>query len=116
MYSDPALEPASGRKHEQEYGYKFPALLDPEQTLASSSEVVATPTALVVSPAGEILYRGRIDNRYIDLGRYRDAGIEADLRLALDAVVAGKPIAKPFTTVIGCSLPPPGKRSTHRHL
>jgi hypothetical protein len=113
VYSEPGLEAASGRQHSQEYGYKLPALLDPEQTLASSSGVVATPTALVVSPAGEIWYRGRIDNRYLDFGRYRDAGIEADLRIALDAVVAGKPIAKPFTKVIGCALPPLGMRSTH---
>jgi hypothetical protein len=75
--------------------------------LASRTGVTLTPTAVILSPAGELLYRGRIDNRYLDFGKYRDAGVKPDLRLALDAVVAGNPVAEPFTNPIGCALPPP---------
>jgi hypothetical protein len=115
VHSDPDEHSDSVRKHTREFGYKFPALLDPAQTLAAGWGVTATPTAVVVSPAGVVLYRGRIDNRYIDFGRYRDSGIESDLRRALDAVAAGKPVANRFTRSIGCALPPPGKQQTHRH-
>lgn len=115
VHSDPDERAAQVKKHSQEFGYGFPALLDPQQILARRFGVVATPTAVVVSPAGEILYRGRIDNRYIDFGSYRDAGIESDLRLTLDSIAASKPVANRFTKVIGCALPPPPKDSVQRH-
>ncbi|MGH9843746.1 MAG: redoxin domain-containing protein [Blastocatellia bacterium] len=110
VHSDPDLQAAVAKKHAQEYGYKFPVLLDTEQRLAGKFGVALTPTVVLISPAGEMLYRGRIDNRYLDFGKYRDAGINPDLRLALDAVTAGKPIAERFTKAIGCGLPPPAKK------
>ncbi len=108
VHSDPAIGAPAARQHSKDYGFKFPSMLDPTQILASRTGVTLTPTAVILSPAGELLYRGRIDNRYLDFGKYRDAGVKPDLRLALDAVVAGKPVAEPFTKPIGCALPPPG--------
>lgn len=110
VHSDPELQAATAKKHAAEYGYNFPVLLDPEQALAAQLGVALTPTVAIVSPAGERLYRGRIDNRYLDFGKYRNAGIQPDLRLALDAVLAGKPIAEPVTKSIGCGLPPLPKK------
>jgi peroxiredoxin len=110
--SDPAVTASSARKHAQSYGFAFPILLDPTQKLARRTGVELTPTAVVLSPAGELLYRGRIDNRYLDFGKYRDAGVKPDLRLAFDAAIAGKPIAEPFTKPIGCALPPLSEPST----
>lgn len=115
VHSDPDETAEQVRNHSQEFKYKFPALLDPEQKLASSFEVLATPTAVVVSPAGEILYRGRIDNRYLDFGKFRDAGIESDLRVALDSLVDSKRVANRFTKTIGCALPPPRKGFVRGH-
>ncbi len=109
VQSDPDVTANTARAHAQDYGYKFPVLLDPSQRLAKRFGVALTPTVIVVSPAGEMIYRGRIDNRYLDFGRYRDAGIKRDLRLVLDAISAKKPVAEPVTNVIGCALPPPGK-------
>ncbi len=92
----------------------MPMLLDPAQTLAKRTGVALTPTAVILSPAGELLYRGRIDNRHLDFGKYRDAGVNPDLRMALDAALAGTPVAEPFTKPIGCALPPPAEQSTRR--
>ena len=116
VQSDPKIGASAARQHAQDYGFDFPVLLDPAQTVASRTGVTLTPTAVILSSAGELLYRGRIDNRYLDFGRYRDAGVTPDLRLALDAVVAGKPVAEPFTKAIGCALPPPGEQSTRPHI
>jgi peroxiredoxin len=115
VYSDPDISPAAARRHAQDYGFDFPALLDPAQTLAGRTGVILTPTAVILSPAGDLLYRGRIDNRYIDYGKFRAAGVKPDMRLALEAVVAGKPVAEKYTKPIGCALPPPNERSTNRH-
>jgi peroxiredoxin len=115
VHSDPDIAPPVALRHAQDYGFDFPVLLDPTQTLASRTGVILTPTAVILSPAGELLYRGRIDNRYLDFGKYRASGVKPDLRLALDAVVAGLPVAEKYTKPIGCALPPPGERSKNRH-
>jgi peroxiredoxin len=107
VYSDPDIGAAAALRHAQDYGFDFPALLDPAQTLAGKTGVILTPTAVILSPAGEVLYRGRIDNRYLDFGKYRGAGVKPDLRLALEAVVNGKPVPEKYTKPVGCALPPP---------
>jgi peroxiredoxin len=114
VYSDPDVGPAVARKHAQDYGFDFPVLLDPSQALAGKTGVILTPTAVILSPVGETLYRGRIDNRYLDYGKYRAAGVKPDMRLALEAVTAGKPVAEKYTKPVGCALPPVGQ-STSRH-
>jgi peroxiredoxin len=116
VHSDPEIGAPTVSQHARDYGFDFPVLLDPAQTLASRTGVILTPTAVILSPAGELLYRGRIDNRYLDFGKYRDAGVKPDLRLALDDVVAGKPVAEPITKPIGCALPPPAEQSTRRYI
>ena len=46
-----------------------------------------------------------LDNRYIALGKSRPAATVHDLREALDAIVAGKPVAHPRTEAVGCYIP-----------
>jgi peroxiredoxin len=115
VQSDPELKPETAQKHATEFGLPFPVLLDPEQTLAARFGVALTPTVVVVKPGGQVLYRGRIDNRYLDFGRYRNVGIKPDLRNALDAFLEGKAIAEPVTKSIGCGLPPLKKASASHH-
>jgi peroxiredoxin len=110
VHSDPDIGPAAALRHAQDYGFDFPVLLDPNQTLAGKTGVILTPTAVILSPAGELLYRGRIDNRYLDFGKYRGAGVKPDLRLALEAVEDGKPVPEKYTKPVGCALPPPHAR------
>jgi hypothetical protein len=63
-----------------------------------------TPTAVVVKPDESIAYRGRIDNFYAGLGRPRRIVTQHDLREALDSVLAGKPVANPETSPVGCYI------------
>jgi mono/diheme cytochrome c family protein len=72
-------------------GLPFPVLLDSHQQLARYTGVETTPEAAVLSPAGELLYRGRVDAR---------------LGSALDEILAGKPVAVKFTKAAGCPIPP----------
>ena len=66
------------------------------------------------SGAGEVEYRGRIDNRYEQLGRERRVVTVRDLRDALDAVLTGRPVARPATEPVGCFIPFASSRSTVR--
>jgi hypothetical protein len=57
-----------------------------------------------VGRTGELLYRGRIDDGYAALGKKRAVVTEHDLRDALDAIAAGKPVKKAKTKAIGCLI------------
>ena len=50
------------------------------------------------------VYRGRIDDRYVDFGKYRPAPERHDLAEALDSVLAGKPVKIQQTKSIGCAI------------
>jgi peroxiredoxin len=92
------------KKHKHEYKLSLRALTDPDLKLARLTGATVTPEACVLSPAGKILYRGRIDDRAVKFGTVRLEPRVRDLRLALDAVLAGKPVAQKFTKPIGCYL------------
>jgi peroxiredoxin len=92
------------RAHVKEFGYTFPYLMDPEETLAAYTGAAVTPEAVVLSSKGDLLYLGRVDNRLEDFGKERIRVTEFDLRDALDAVLAGKPVSHPRTKALGCAI------------
>ena len=87
--------------------YPFPALIDPEHTLARQVGTRVTPSAAVLSPAGELLYRGRIDDRVVSFGQVRAEPRQRDLRLVLGRLVEGKAVRFSETPAIGCDIAPP---------
>lgn len=93
------------RKHLKEYGYNLPALRDPDLHLVHAAAVKVTPESAIFSADGRLLYHGRIDDWYSDFGRARPAPTTHDLSLALQAALAGKPIAVTAVPAIGCFLP-----------
>ena len=104
VQSDPTVSEAAVQKYAQEFGYGFPVLNDPRLALARLAGAKVTPEVAVLSPAGEVLYLGRIDNKVEDLTRPRYAATEPELRNALDAVLAGKAPKEARTRAVGCSI------------
>lgn len=104
VYADADISLDDARKHAEEFGFCRPALLDPTMTLARRVGATVKPEAAVLSPKGELLYRGRIDDRYVELGKRRDQPTRRDLRDALEEVLAGKPVTTPRTKAIGCDI------------
>lgn len=92
------------RQHVKEFGYIFPYLFDPQESLATFTGATTTPEAAVLSPRGEVLYLGRVDNRLEDFGKQRVKITQFDLREALDAVLSGKPVPHPRTHALGCAI------------
>ena len=106
-YVDPTLTPETVGKHFMEYGHgSYNAVIDTEQALVKASGAQVTPEVVVVLPGGRIAYRGRIDNKFVSLGRARQQPTVHDLRSVLDAVVSGKPVAEERTSPIGCYITP----------
>ena len=102
VHTDPDVTPELALRHAAAYGHSVPILLDHQHQLVRQTGVTVTPEAVVVTPGREIVYRGRIDNWYGDLGRKRPRPTRRELRSAITAVLAGQPVPTPRTQAIGC--------------
>lgn len=115
VYADPELKAAAVRQHVRDYRLPCPALLDPAHRLVHFTQATVTPEAVVLAPDGKRLYRGRIDDRYIDFGKARFAAATHDLREALDAVLQSRPVPHPLTKAVGCFIPDIPAQATKAH-
>jgi len=104
VQGDATVARAEVLKHVKEFGYAFPYVFDPDESLATFTGATTVPEVAVLSPQGALLYLGRIDNRQEDFGKQRPQATEPDLRDALDAVLSGKPVARPRTKTLGCAI------------
>ena len=95
---------AAVTRHLKDYALPFSGVLDPKLQLARLTGATVTPEACILSPDSRVLYRGRIDDRAVKPGTVRAEPSVRDLRLSLDAVLAGKPVPQPVTRAIGCYL------------
>ncbi|MES1257897.1 MAG: hypothetical protein ABUS51_05690 [Acidobacteriota bacterium] len=106
VYTDPTLSDADAGKHAGEYGHgAYPKIVDRKHALVAAAGATITPQAVVIRDDESIAYRGRIDNFYAGLGKPRRVVTEHDLRDALDAVLSGRPVAKPEVPPVGCYIP-----------
>jgi hypothetical protein len=106
VYEDFSIDAATVRAHRNEYRYReIPAVIDHDHAVAHRARATVTPQAVVVTPGEVIKYRGRVDDRYIALGRQRRVVTSHDLREAIDAVIGGKPVPTAETEAIGCVIP-----------
>jgi hypothetical protein len=108
VYEDVGPSATVIRKHFSDFKYhNLPALVDADRKIARAAGATVTPEAVVIDHAGRIQYRGRIDNFYADLGKPRRQATTHELRDALDAVVAGKPVGATETKPVGCYIVSP---------
>jgi thiol-disulfide isomerase/thioredoxin len=105
VYSDPSDSASTVRKHDADFETPFTALLDPHQTLARETGARSTPEVVILGPEGQQLYRGRVDNRFVEPGKTRYQPTENDLEDALRAIVHGNAVPHPVTRTIGCAIP-----------
>jgi peroxiredoxin len=84
----------------------FPVLADPSHRVVRQAGVAVTPTAVVILPDGQVIYRGRIDDRYAADGRKRPRAGRSDLKDALDAILANEMPVLNDVTAHGTRLGP----------
>jgi Thioredoxin-like len=105
VYVDLSISDNQAREHSQEYGHgDYPKIVDRKRELVKATGVTVTPETAVVERKGKVVYRGRIDDSFAALGQPRRPVKNADLRNALDAVVAGRPVENPETKALGCFI------------
>lgn len=104
VYVDPHQEVEDVRQNIKDYGYDLHVALDPQHTLVKIAGVVVTPEVAVFSPQAQLLYRGRIDNQYVDFGKALPAPTRHDLELTLDAILSDRPVPRKTTPAVGCYI------------
>jgi thiol-disulfide isomerase/thioredoxin len=102
--ADADIALADAKKHAETQEIKAPLLLDAEQRLAKLTKAKITPEAVVLARDGTALYQGRINDLYVTQTKKLKEPKTHDLRDALDAIAAGKPVPNPATKAIGCSI------------
>jgi peroxiredoxin len=105
VYPDPGESGEIIRNHIKEYEYRLSVLRDPEHKLVKMSGVQVTPEAAVFLPSGRMVYRGRIDDRYVAFGKVRPVPTTRDLEQVLKAMLEGKQVTSRTTAAIGCFIP-----------
>jgi peroxiredoxin len=94
IHSDRAETADEIRVHAQKHGHTFPVIRDPNGALARLLDARRTPEVFVLDQNGKLRYHGRIASK---LGT-------PDLRNALDALLAGRPINPAEAKAFGCSI------------
>ena len=89
----------------KEYGYPLGVLRDPQHRLVTKTQVKVTPEVTVFVPGRRMVYRGRIDDRYVDFGKARAKPTQHDLEQALQAILEGRPVNRAITRAVGCFIP-----------
>jgi len=104
IYLDAGEPVRAIRTHLRQYRYDIPALRDPRHVLVSLTGARATPEAAVFTAERRMVYRGRIDDRYVDLNKVRASPTRHDLREVLTALLAGTPVQPRTTDSVGCLI------------
>ena len=93
------------REHQASFGYSFGALRDVAGALVTHAGATVTPEVAVFDAAQRLIYRGRIDDRFVSFGVARAAPRTRDLRDRLTRIVAGEAVAFSETPAVGCYIP-----------
>jgi peroxiredoxin len=90
---------ADVKRHAADKKLTFTILKDNGNKIADSLGATRTPEAYFLDANSKLLYHGRIDNSR-DLSQVNSS----ELRDALEATLAGKPVAKTTANAFGCTI------------
>ncbi len=97
----PADNPAGLKAQAEAQGFPFPYLYDESQAVARAYKAACTPDIFLFDSSHKLVYRGQYDSSRPGNGIPVTG---EDLRAAIDAVLAGKPVSKDQRPSIGCNI------------
>ena len=99
--SYPDDSPAKMAEEVKAAAYTFPYLYDERQTVAKAYHAACTPDFFLYDRDRRLVYRGQFDDSRPSNGRPVTG---SDLRAAVDAVLAGRPVSAEQRPSIGCNI------------
>jgi hypothetical protein len=103
VYPGTQTTAAIGR-HLRDYAYPVMPLRDPSMRLADLAGATVMPEAAIFDSTRTLVYRGRIDDRYVDIGRSRRTPTTRDVYDVLTALLAGRPVPYASQPGFGCFI------------
>jgi peroxiredoxin len=97
----PEDSPAKMKAEVKSAGYTFPYLYDESQAVAKAYRAACTPDLYLFDQNHRLVYRGQFDDSRPGNGIPVTG---KDLRAALDAILAGKPVPPDQTASVGCNI------------
>ena len=85
----------------QQLGWTFPLCYDERQEIAKTYTAACTPDFFLFDARRLLVYRGQLDDSRPDNGKPLTGH---DLRVALDAVLAGQPVNPTQQPSVGCNI------------
>ena len=85
----------------KELGYQFPYLYDETQDVARSYDAACTPDFFIFNGELQCVYRGQLDEARPGNAKPNDG---KDIRVALDALIAGQPVSAEQVPSLGCNI------------
>lgn len=106
VYVEPGVSSAAVREHLSSFRYSGDALLDPAHRLVQLAGATITPEAAVFAGSGEntLVYRGRIDDLYEEIGRRRQRPTRHDLDEVIEALRQEVLNEPRVTAAVGCII------------
>ena len=92
------------RKFRNSYDIKFELYKDPSFAISSLAHATTTPEVVLLSPQGNVLYQGAIDDWMISLGKMRTKPSIHYLRNAIDQSLSGQFVTIKKTKPVGCLI------------
>ena len=97
----PDDSPERMKEEKAAIGYTFPYLYDETQQVAQTYHAACTPDFFLFDKDRRLVYRGQFDNARPGNNKPVTG---ADLRAAVDAVLAGKPVSQQQIPSAGCNI------------
>ncbi len=97
----PADSPEKMKEEKISAGYVFPYLYDETQEVAKAYEAACTPDFFLFDSSKKLVYRGQMDDSRPGNGTAVSGN---DLRLAMDAVLSGRPVSPEQLPSVGCNI------------
>ena len=97
----PEDAPESLKEQAEELGFSFNYLYDESQEVAKAYGAACTPDFFLFNDKRELVYRGQLDSSRPS----NDEPVNgADLRVAIDAILAGEKVSEDQKPSIGCNI------------
>ena len=93
--------PEKMKAEREQRGYKFPYLLDKDQSVAKAYRAACTPDFYVFDSEGKLAYRGQLDDSRPNDGKEVTG---RDLRVAMDNVITGSSPQGDQKPSMGCNI------------
>jgi hypothetical protein len=93
--SGPLETAEEARSHALEHGHRFDIIKDPDDRIADLFDARRTPEVFLLDSRGLLRYHGRIASKISS----------PDLKSAIEAFLAGRPIRPAETKAFGCAIP-----------